>query len=98
MDGGILILKRYTNQGFVPFQLQTMEVDELDNAQIQPKHAGNKVVGGIEYNRWNRPMGYWFRQYGLDGSLPLESVYVDAKDVIFILRRGVLPRSGKCQT
>lgn len=83
VDGGILILKRYTNQGFVPFQLQTMEVDELDNAQIQPKHAGNKVVGGIEYNRWNRPMGYWFRQYGLDGSLPLESVYVDAKDVIF---------------
>lgn len=28
-------------------------------------------------------MGYWFRQYDLDGSLPSESVYVDAKDVIF---------------
>lgn len=83
VDGGILILKRYTNQGFLPFQLQTMEVDELDQAQIQPKHAGNKVIGGIEYNRWNRPRGYWFRQYDLNGSLSLNPIYVDAKDVIF---------------
>ncbi len=83
VDGGILILKRYTSQGFLPFQLQTMEVDELDLAQIQPKSKGNKVAGGIEYNRWNRPMGYWFRQYDLNGSLSMNPVYVDAKDVIF---------------
>lgn len=83
VDGGILILKRYTSQGFIPFQLQTMEVDELDNAQISPKHAGNRITGGIEYNRWNRPVGYWFRQYDIDGSLPSQSLYVDAKDVIF---------------
>lgn len=83
VDGGILILKRYTNQGFIPFQIQTMEVDELDNAQIKPKYPGNRITGGIEYNRWNRPMGYWFRQYDIDGSLPSEPIYVDAKDVIF---------------
>lgn len=83
IDGGILILKRYTNQGFIPFQLQTMEVDELDISQMQPKNKGNRVVGGIEYNRWNRPEGYWFRQYDIDGSQILNSVYVDAKNVIF---------------
>lgn len=83
VDGGILILKRYTDQGFVPFQLQLMEVDELDNSQIKPKNKGNKVIGGIEYNSWNRPAGYWFRQYDLEGSLALEPVYVEAKDVIF---------------
>lgn len=83
VDGGILIVKRYTNQGFIPFQIQTMEVDELDNTQIKPNRRGNRVTGGIEYNRWNRPMGYWFRQYDIDGSLPMESIYVDAKDVIF---------------
>ncbi len=83
VDGGILIVKRYTDQGFIPFQLQTIEVDELDNSQIQPKRQGNRVVGGIEYNRWNRPMGYWFRQYDINGSLPMESTYVDSKDVIF---------------
>ncbi|ODR35489.1 phage portal protein [Eisenbergiella tayi] len=83
VDGGILILKRYTSQGFIPFQLQTMEVDELDTAQVGPKRAGNRVVGGIEYNRWNRPMGYWFQQYDIEGALSPESIYVDAKDVIF---------------
>lgn len=83
VDGGILILKRYTDQGFIPFQLQTVEVDELDMAQIQPKAKENRVVGGIEYNKWNRPQGYWFRQYDIDGSLPLTPVYVEAKDVVF---------------
>ncbi len=83
VDGGILILKRYTRQGFIPFQLQTLEVDELDVSQVQAKNKGNKVVGGIEYNRWNRPEGYWFRQYDIGGTLTLEPVYVDAKDVIF---------------
>lgn len=83
VDGGIFILKRYTNQGFIPFQLQTIEVDELDISQIQPKNKGNKVVGGIEYNKWNRPVGYWLRQYDIEGSQILTPTYVEAKDVIF---------------
>lgn len=83
IDGGILILKRYTDQGFIPFQIQTVEVDELDLSQMQPKRKGNKVVGGIEYNRWNRPQGYWIRQYDIESSQILNSVYVEAKDVIF---------------
>ena len=29
IDGGILFVKRYTKQAFVPFQLQMLEVDEL---------------------------------------------------------------------
>ena len=70
VDGGILILKRYTEQGFIPFQMQMIEVDELDNTQIKVHKTGNRVVGGIEYNRWNKPEGYWFRQYDIDGSLP----------------------------
>lgn len=83
VDGGIILLKRYTAQGFIPFQLQAIEVDELDTTQTQPKKKGNRVVGGIEYNRWNRPEGYWFQQYDLEGSFSLESVFVEAKDVIF---------------
>lgn len=83
VDGGVLIVKRYTNQGFLPFQLQVLEVDELDVTQIQPKKKDNKVVGGIEYNRWNRPEGYWIRQYSIDGYTPLVPMYLEAKDVIF---------------
>lgn len=83
IDGGIFILKRYTNQGFIPFQLQILEVDELDMSQIQPQNKDNKVVGGIEYNKWNRPIGYWFRKYDIEGSQILSPIYVEAKDVIF---------------
>lgn len=83
IDGGILFVKRYTYEGFVPFQLQMIEVDELDNATMQPRHSGNKVVGGIEYNSFNKPVGYYIRQYDIDGFTQREPVYVEAKDVIF---------------
>ena len=82
-DGGILVVKRYTSQGVLPFQIQVLEVDELDTTQIQPKKQGNKVAGGIEYNRWNRPEGYWIRQYSVDGYTLMKPVYLEAKDVIF---------------
>ena len=83
VDGGILFVKRYTDAGMVPFQLQIFEVDELDCNQLNTKEKGNRIVGGIEYNQYNRPVGYWFRQYALDGITMMEPIYVPAKDVIF---------------
>lgn len=84
IDGGILIIKRYTKDGFIPFKLQTFEVDELDDSQMLPKKKGNKVVGGIEMNEYNKPMGYWIRQYSIDGMALSQPIWVDAKDVIFL--------------
>lgn len=83
VDGGILFVKRYTHDGFVPFKLQMIEVDELDISVMQPKFACNKVAGGIEINQWNRPVGYYIRQYDVQGFQVTEPVWVDAKDVIF---------------
>ena len=83
VDGGILIVYRYTNDGVVPFKLQALEVDELDVSQTAPKHAGNRVVGGVEYNEFRRPVGYWIRQYDIEGWQLLDPVYIDAKDVYF---------------
>ena len=84
VDGGILIVKRYTSDGFLPFKLQTFEVDELDNSQMTPKVQGNKVVGGIEMNEYNKPVGYWIRQYPVDSLALTTPVYIEAKDVIFL--------------
>nr|WP_314163414.1 phage portal protein [Lachnoanaerobaculum gingivalis] len=84
IDGGILIVKRYTSDGFLPFKLQTFEVDELDNSQMTPKIQGNKVVGGIELNEYNKPVGYWVRQYPVDNLALTTPVYIEAKDVIFL--------------
>lgn len=83
IDGGILFVKRYTKDGFVPFKLQMVEVDELDLGTVKPKYSGNKVVGGIEYNSYNKPVGYWIRQYDIDGYSQKDAVWIDAKDVIF---------------
>ena len=83
IDGGILFVKCYTSGGILPFKLQMIEVDELDASQILPKHKGNHVVGGIEYNRYNAPVGFWIRQYTVDGMSISEPVYRKADDVIF---------------
>ncbi len=83
VDGGILFIKRYTKDGFLPLSIQMAEVDELDLAQVTPKNRDNRVVGGIEYNAYNRPMGYWIRQYQPDGFSIGAPVYVKADDVVF---------------
>lgn len=83
VDGGIIIKKCYTKMGFIPFQLQCLEVDELDTSQTQPKNRKNKVVGGVELNDYNRPIGYWIKQYSLDNFSIKNPVYVDAQDIIF---------------
>lgn len=84
IDGGVLFLKRYTSYGVLPFQLQMLEVDELDTNQYKPHQKGNKVIGGIELTPENRPVGYFIRKYALDGmELLHDAQYIDAKDVIF---------------
>ena len=87
VDGGILFVKRYTSDGFVPFKLQMIEVDELDVGIMQPKHSGNKVVGGIEYNPYNKPVGYFIRQYDIDGYSQKEAVWAEAGNVIFYFKK-----------
>lgn len=87
IDGGILFVKKYTRDGFVPFKLQMIEVDELDTGTVQPKKQGNKVVGGIEYDPCNKPVGYFIRQYDIDGYSQRDPVFVDAKDVIFFFTK-----------
>ncbi len=83
VDGGILFVKRYTKDGMIPFSIQMIEVDELDTMHMTPGDQENRVVGGIEYNRYNRPVGYWIRQYQIDGFTISEPIYLKADDVIF---------------
>lgn len=87
VDGGILFKKCYVSGGVVPFRLQALEVDELDNTAMQAKHKGNRVVGGIEYNSYNKPVGYWIKQYSIDGFTQTQPTYVPAKDMIFIFTK-----------
>lgn len=83
VDGGILFVKRYTAQGTIPFQLQVIEADELSSETMSPNEKGNRVVGGIEYNSFNRPVGYHIKQYDLSGMGIEKPIYIKADDVIF---------------
>ena len=83
VDGGVLFVKRYTKDGMMPFSLQMIEVDELDTTQVVPRDSKNRVVGGIEYNEYNRPTGYWVKQYAIDGYTIADTKYIKADDVIF---------------
>lgn len=90
VDGGILFKKCYLSKssgGVVPFRLQALEVDELDATVAVSHTKGNRVVGGIEYNSYNKPMGYWIKQYSIDGFSNIEPVYVPAKDIIFVFSK-----------
>lgn len=83
VDGGILFKKCYTNGGILPFKLQALEVDELDSGRVSPHSAKCRVVGGIELDTYNKPVGYWIKQYNIDGFGQMDSVYVPAKDIIY---------------
>lgn len=83
VDGGILFKKCYTSGGVLPFKLQALEVDELSRSVASPRYKGNRVIGGIEYNEYNRPVGYWIEQYNIDGWETNQPVFYPAKDIIF---------------
>lgn len=83
IDGGILFIKCYTGNK-IPFQLQAVEVDELSSLVTAPKTKGNKVVNGIEYNKYNKPVGFWIQQYSIDGINAVTPKYYPAEKVIYI--------------
>lgn len=81
VDGGILLVKRYTADG-VPFSLQLREVDDLDTMQSSRNNV--RIVNGVEYNEFNRPIAYYFKNYDINGFYSGKSERIEANDVIFL--------------
>ncbi|OLN21410.1 phage portal protein [Domibacillus antri] len=81
VDGGIFIIKRYTRGGIVPFTLQLREVDDLDTMQ---QSRSGRIINGIEYNEFNRPIAYYFKNYDIHGFYSGKSDRIEADDVIFL--------------
>lgn len=81
VDGGVLIVAAYSGTEKYPLQLQIKEVDELDGS-VQ-FCGGNKVIGGVEINEYNRAVAYHFTTYGLYGATG-QSVRIPADRVIFL--------------
>ncbi|WP_445683550.1 phage portal protein [Sporosarcina sp. FSL K6-5500] len=85
VDGAIILVKRYMENGFVPFTLQLFEVDDLDTMRT----GGNakRVVNGIEYNEYNQPIAYYLKKYDAYGNHTGVSERLPAKDVIFLYKK-----------
>ncbi|MEH7122102.1 phage portal protein [Bacillus sp. JJ1773] len=82
VDGGIIIIKRYIAGGVVPLSLQIREVDDLDT--MQTSKDSKRIVNGIEYNEFNRPIAYYFKNYDINGFYSGKSDRIEAGDVIFL--------------
>ncbi|MDO5397461.1 MAG: phage portal protein [bacterium] len=83
VDGGILFVKCYTPRGILPFKLQVLETDELDDNAFIPHFKGNRVVGGVEYDSYNYAVGYHIREYDIQGYQIPQSHFVERERVIF---------------
>ena len=85
IDGGFLIKKCIMKGKKIPLQLQVLEVDELASYVVGPTHgSGNRTVGGIEYNQYNKIVGYWIKQYDINGYETNKATWVDEKDIIYL--------------
>ena len=58
---------RFVNQGFgdsrVPFGLEVLEADLLDDDYTGIEQNGNRVRMGVEIDEWSRPVAYHFLTY-----------------------------------
>lgn len=84
VDGAVLVVKRYLKNDFIPFTLQIYEVEDLDITRMS---SVNRVIGGIEYNEFNRPISYFLKKYDAFGNWTGQSERVDAADVIFFYKK-----------
>ena len=88
VDGAIIFIKNYTEDGIVPFKLQSKEIDELDtNLNWRNENNNNRVVGGIELDKYNKPVAYYFKEYTPDGYYTGDTTRIEADRVIYLYKK-----------
>ena len=78
VDGGILVVKGIRDR---KFQLQILEVDDLDTA-VQ-SYRGRRVVGGIEIDGYRRPLAYHVKVYDAWG-IQRQTQRLPAEQVLYL--------------
>lgn len=88
VDGAIIFIKNYTEDGIVPFKLQAREIDELDtNLNWRNENNNNRVIGGIELDKYNKPVAYYFKEYTPDGYYTGDTTRIEADRVIYLYKK-----------
>ena len=84
VDGAAFVVKRYQDNNFIPFTLQVYEVEDLDIARVSSQY---RIIDGIEYNEFNRPVAYYIKKYDLFGNWTGNSDRIPADNVLFMYRK-----------
>ena len=77
----------------VPLWLQVYEADMVDQDLNQPLEGGNKIIQGIEFDRWERPVNYYFHPSHpgdpmMEVMRPTQNhIKIQAKDVIHLYEK-----------
>lgn len=88
VDGAIIFIKVYDNDGLIPFKLQAKEVDELDiNLTFRAEGTNNRIIGGVELNEYNKPVAYHFKEYTPDGYYTGKTTRIEADRVIYLYKK-----------
>jgi lambda family phage portal protein len=86
----------------IPFALEIIEADLLDELELAQSATGNEVRMGVEVDKWMRPVAYWFRQRHpgdypfINGGAPgTDRIRIPAEEIIplQIIERPVQTRS-----
>lgn len=91
VDGGVLFVMSDNpyDKSAIPFMLQMREVDDIDGNKFsyQIDNNGNRIINGIEVNKYNKPIAYWLKNVSPDGIQLGESIRVPAERVIYMRKK-----------
>lgn len=88
VDGGILFIKSYAPDRKIPLVLQAREVDDIDKSIYSlSTPSGNRIINGIELDRYNKPIAYHLKTVTPDGLWEDKTERIEANRVISLLNK-----------
>lgn len=91
VDGGILLVESVNpyDKTAIPYILQMREVDEIDGnrTSYQINNDGNRIVNGIELNKYNKPVAFWLKKITPDGLQIGDSERISAERVFYLRKK-----------
>ena len=84
IDGEILIKKITDRKALIPFKLQIIKSDLLDQYMLYAPKTKNVIRSGIELNEFLKPQAYWVKRKSLDGYIEYQPDRVPSEQIVHL--------------
>lgn len=84
VDGEIFLKKVTDKNAAIPFKLQLVKSDLLDNYLLYAPKSNRVIRSGIELNEYLKPVAYWIKKKSLDGYIEYDPDRVPADQIIHL--------------